>query len=186
MTFLKSTSGSISFTDLYNKLKIDIHSNPRLLNALQNSDKILIQNNSIQYLYTYNIKSREDLIAVFKNKKEGIELSKLKDNQIDITSFLDGFIILKDNDGSEVVFYDDLKIDKLDDDIVNLWQSIKIPGYQDMLSELNQAGLKTEKSNNVKRQTIIKRTKSKKYRRNIKITNTHVKGLDLNGMDEHP
>ncbi|WUR03631.1 transcription initiation factor IIE subunit beta (tfa2) [Vairimorpha necatrix] len=186
LTFLKSTSGSVTFTDLYNKLKIDIHSNLRLLNALQSNEKIRIQNNLIEYLYTYNIKNKEDLVEIFKNKKEGIELVKLKDNPVDISGFLEDFLILKDNDGSEVVFYNELHIDKLDEELINLWRAVKIPGYQDMLSELNCAGLKSDKNEVVKRKIINKKAKSKKYRRNIKITNTHVKGLDLSGMDDHP
>ncbi|EEQ82335.1 hypothetical protein NCER_100965 [Vairimorpha ceranae BRL01] len=184
LTFLKSSANAISFTDLYSKLNIDIHSNTRLLKALENNDKILIKNNFIQYLYTYNIQSKEDLINIFSKRKEGIELSKLRDNPIDISDFLDDFLILKDNDGIEVVFYDDMRIDKADDDIVALWKSVRVPGFQDLISEMSVAGIKTNISETVKRKAIIKKTKSKRYRRNIKITNTHVKGLDLNKLDE--
>lgn len=184
LTFLKSSANAISFTDLYSKLNIDIHSNTRLLKALENNDKILIKNNFIQYLYTYNIQSKGDLINIFSKRKEGIELSKLRDNPIDISDFLDDFLILKDNDGIEVVFYDDMRIDKADDDIVALWKSVRVPGFQDLISEMSVAGIKTNISETVKRKAIIKKTKSKRYRRNIKITNTHVKGLDLNKLDE--
>lgn len=77
-----------------------------------------------------------------------------------------------------------MRIDKADDDIVALWKSVRVPGFQDLISEMSVAGIKTNISETVKRKAIIKKTKSKRYRRNIKITNTHVKGLDLNKLDE--
>ncbi|KAK6089301.1 hypothetical protein P3W45_001709 [Vairimorpha bombi] len=191
LNFLKSHNGPVSFTDIYKKLRIDVHNNYRLFRALQTNEKISITNNFIQYMYTYNIKHKEDLLSILSKNKEGIELAKLKDNQRDISEILEECkkdmqcIVLKDNDGSEVVFYNDMVIDQVDTDLINLWRSVRIPGYQDLLRELNVAGIKSDKNESVKRKAITKKTKTKKYRRNIKLTNTHVKGLDLSGMDEN-
>lgn len=40
-----------------------------------------------------------------------------------------------------------------------------------------------EKTDGTKRKAVVKR-KTKRYKRNVKITNTHVRGLDLSGMGE--
>lgn len=93
-------------------------------------------------------------------------------------------IVLKDNDNSEVVFYNDMQVERVDEDIRELWRSIKVPVYQDLISQLNNAGLKKDKVEYTKKKVIIKKDKTKRYKRRIKITNTHVKGLDLSGMDQ--
>lgn len=190
LNYLKNSSSQVTFSELYSKLRIDIHSNGHLIKALQKNEKIKMTNNTIEYLYAYNIQTEEDLLKILNESQEGIEMVKLKDNKCNIDNIIEKcrneekLIILKDLDNAEVCFYNDTYCDKPDKDIIDLWTQIKIPGYQDLLRELNTVGLKSEKKEIVKRKAIPKKIKSKKYRRNIKITNTHVKGLDLSGMDD--
>lgn len=190
LNYLKQASSQVTFTELYSKLKIDIHSNGHLIKALQKNEKIKMTNNSIEYLYTYNINTEDELLKILKENNEGIEMVKLKDNKFNIDEIIEKckneekLIILKDLDNAEVCFFNDSFCIKPDQDIIDLWMQIKIPGYQDLIRELNSVGLKSDKKEIVKRKAIPKKTKTKKYRRNIKITNTHVKGLDLSGMDD--
>ncbi|ORD94551.1 hypothetical protein ECANGB1_539 [Enterospora canceri] len=100
----------------------------------------------------------------------------------------DDFIILRDLDGGEIVFLNQ-SVSNLptEDDVLDrireMWESVPVPNYQNVLEELNRAGIKHQ-TEEAKKEPVKKIEKRKKYKRRIKITNTHVKGLDLNNLSK--
>jgi transcription initiation factor TFIIE subunit beta len=184
---LLKKNGTMTFEDIKSRTGIDLVNNYNLTKNLKNNQRIIFKDNTLSYKHTYQIKNKEDLINLISFSSEGIELSNLRDSPIDINRLLEEIkskiIILKDNDNSEVVFYNDLEINQVDQDVRDLWIGIKVPPYQDLILQLNSAGLKKDKIQ-TKKKMIIKKDKNKKYKRKIKITNTHVKGLDLSGIEK--
>ncbi|KAF9763000.1 General transcription factor IIE subunit 2 [Nosema granulosis] len=186
---LLKKKGTLTFEEIHKETNINLLNNFNLVKSLRNNQRIIFQDNSLSYKHSYLINSREDLENVMRGvcNKEGIELNSLRDSPVDIMPLVeelkDSLVILKDNDNSEVVFYNDMLVEKVDEDVKDLWRSIKVPVYQDLIRQLNTAGLKKDKVEYTKKKIIQKKDKSKRYKRRIKITNTHVKGLDLSGME---
>jgi transcription initiation factor TFIIE subunit beta len=112
------------------------------------------------------------------------------DSPVDASPFLEDLkarkevIVLCDMDGSEIVFWNELAEEPTDAQIKSLWNQVRIGTYHDLIQELNTAGLKTEKAENIKKRSMIKINRSKRNKRRIRITNTHVKGLDLSGIQD--
>lgn len=188
---LLKKNGTMTFEEIRKETNINLLNNYNLVKALRNNQRIIFQDNSLSYKHTYLIKSLDDLedVLVKVCNREGIELNSLKDSPCDIMPFIEELkeakkiVVLKDNDNSEVVFYNEMQVERVDEDVKDLWRSIKVPVYQDLIAQLNTAGLKKDKVEYTKKKVIIKKDKSKRYKRRIKITNTHVKGLDLSGME---
>lgn len=192
INLLKQHDRPLNFEEIRTKLNIDLYGNYSILQALRKNNRIVATSNSLMFKPLYSIRSKEDLLRIIKglNNEEGIELSKLADSPIDIASFVEELknrklvIVLKDMDNSEIMFNNDTPIENVSESLVELWKGIKVPVYHDLLLELNSAGLKIEKEEGIKKRIIVKKGKKKKNRRKIKITNTHVKELDLNGLQE--
>ncbi len=210
LEFIKQSDRAYSFKEIETHCKLKI---TPVITALKRNPKIFIENNKIYYLSEFSIRSLDDLRDLLKNRKEGIELERLDDGPFKVSKLLevpeipiekaqinkkkskeinlfshvkDDFIVLRDLDNSQVVYYFDssLKL-SVDDKIKLLWDEVTIPDYQDLLEELKKAGINSMTkvvSNNLKEaKTKIK--KKKTARRKIKITNTHVKDLNLEEMD---
>ncbi|KAL6120505.1 hypothetical protein NUSPORA_02759 [Nucleospora cyclopteri] len=180
------------------------------MSSLKANPRIKIENNTIYYAPEFTIKTREDARELLERAKEGIEMERLCDGPINVRKIMLGkneevapkligvrkrnkitlppiiannFIILRDLDGGEVAFYNEFTVE-MDERVKELWNSITVPNYTDILEEMKMAGIKTN-IQVAKRNTVIKTEKKrKKGRRRIKVTNTHVEGLDLNNLDE--
>lgn len=189
---LKKYDRPLLYREIEEKTGINILNNPQLVKSLRNNPKISITHESIQFIPSYTIRSTLELEETLRrvNGREGIEMDKLLDSPIDIRPFIEELvsigriIILKDMDNSEIVFYNEMTVPPMKEEIKKLWNSIKIPNFYDIASELSQLGLKGTEIQAFKRQKTVKQTNSKKNKRKIALTNTHVKGLDLNNLDE--
>lgn len=190
--FIKNYDRPLTYEEIERSTNIKVTENKKLLKALSKNPKIIIAKNTLLFKPLYDVRTEEDLenIMTESNCEYGIELEKLLDSPIDIKPFIENLknkkviYVLKDIDGSEIVFFNKLNIKSADDKIVEMYNNVKIPNYQDVLKELSSAGIKIEKKSNEERKNIVvKKNKIKKYKRKIKITNTHVKGLNLNDLD---
>lgn len=192
LEYIKKQDRAVGYKELEDQTGVSILKNPYLIKSLRANEKILLENNSIKFVPAYVIRTKDDLLDILKavNAQEGIEISKLKDSPFPIQEFIDQLIeenkiiMLKDLDGSEIVFYNESPFPSVSSEIKALWASIKVPNYHDITNELNEAGLKGSDNPTIIKNRIIKKTASKKNKRRITITNTHVKGLDLQNLDD--
>ncbi|ADM11635.1 transcription initiation factor TFIIE subunit beta [Encephalitozoon intestinalis ATCC 50506] len=192
ISLLKQYDRPLSFEEIRDKTRIDLHNNYMLLQSIKKNPRIVSTHNTLMFKPLYSIRSVEDMREVMKklNGEEGLEMSKLMDSPVNIAPFVDELkknneiIVLSDLDGSEVVFWNDMQENPVAPEIKDLWSQVRISTYHDLIRELNTAGLKTEKVENVKKRSTIKIKKDRRSRRRIRITNTHVKGLDLSGVQD--
>lgn len=190
--FLKKEDRSFTFKEMYSQLGINILSNNQLVKALKNNPKIELSHETLRFVPLYRIRSTEDLECILheQNAREGIELAKLADSPVDISPFVaelsaaGKIIILKDLDGSEVIFYNDYQHPRAQEEIWKMWNAVKVPNYHDIIEELSTAGLHGAFNQVAKKNVVIKKAPAKRSQRRIKVTNTHVKGLDLTGLND--
>ncbi|KAF7684213.1 Transcription initiation factor IIE subunit beta [Astathelohania contejeani] len=185
LEILKSTDRYYSFEEINHIMKIDLHDNRQLLAALRKNPKIEITTNSMRFKPAYDIETEDDILK-YLDGIVGLELNKLKDCRVDITPLIESLkqkkkiFIIKDMDNSEIIFKNDTIVDDIDPVLKTLWKQVKVPIYQDLVEELNNAGLKLAPKNESKpKGIIITKTKTKKNRRKIKLTNTHIKELNI-------
>lgn len=189
---IKKHDHPISYSEIEEQTGINVLSNLQLVRALKANPKIAITPDTIRFIPTYEIRTLQDLIDIFKNVsgKEGIEMSKLLDTPVDVTPFIEQLetqgkiIILKDIDGAQIAFFNDQPIPETNQTVKDLWASIKVPNMNDVIQELGDNGLRGPEVQVLKNQKPAKQLKSRKSRRRITITNTHVKGLDLDNLDD--
>ncbi|KAH9411294.1 TFA2 protein [Ordospora pajunii] len=192
ISLLKQYDRALLFDEIKEKTRIDLYSNHTLLQLIKKNPRIVATQNSLMFKPLYSIRSVDDMRKVVKNLngEEGLEMSKLMDSPVDASPFLEDLkarkevIVLCDMDGSEIVFWNELAEEPTDAQIKSLWNQVRIGTYHDLIQELNTAGLKTEKAENIKKRSMIKINRSKRNKRRIRITNTHVKGLDLSGIQD--
>lgn len=192
LDLLKRHDRALSYREIEEKTGINVLNNVQLVRALKINPKVAITHESVQFLPSYTIRSTGDLLSILKeaNGKEGVEMSKLLESPVDISPFINELaqqnkiIILKDIDNSEIVFFNEEPIPALKKEIKDLWASVKVPNFHGIAQELSESGLKGTEMHVLKKQRASKQTKQKKSKRRIAITNTHVKGLDLNNLDD--
>ncbi|KAG5860024.1 transcription factor IIE beta subunit domain-containing protein [Encephalitozoon hellem] len=192
ISLLKQYDRPLTFEEIKDKTRIDLHNNYMLLQSIKKNPRIVATHSTLMFKPLYSIRGVEDLRKVMReiNGEEGLEMNKLMDSPVNIAPFVEELrrneeiIVLNDIDGSEVVFWNDMHEKPVDPQIKSLWSQVRISTYHDLIRELNTAGLKTEKVENVKKRPTIKIKKDRRSRRRIRITNTHVKGLDLSGVQD--
>lgn len=185
--YIKKYENPVTFTEIKNNLNINLYNNPIILNSLKKNPKIVINRDSLQFKPKYDIKSIEDLRSLIKstNSEHGIEVNDLLDCFCDIKNFLETLkaskkiFILKDADNSQIIYLNDYIIEKADDEIINMWNQVRIPDYADIKRELLNAGLKTGVEEPKRKVVPESRKKVKRFTRKIKITNTHIKDFDF-------
>ena len=205
---IKKEDRKFSFAEVEAKCGVKV---VNLTSLLKINPKISLENNFLKYVPEFDIKTKQDIINIVMN--EGIEMDRLSDCFVDVRKLMeisepkpqhigvrkrvknvlppimtDDFIILRDLDGQEIVFKNE-KIENLSSDdeslqkIKELYNSIETPNYQNVCDYLKERGIKTN-TQVVKKPILRAPAKKKKYKRKIKITNTHVEGLDLNNMED--
>lgn len=192
INLLKKHDRPLSFEEIRRETSVDLHSNYTLLQSIKKNPRIVATHTTLMFKPLYSIRAVGDLRRVVRelNNEEGVEMSKLADSPVNISPFVEELrrrgeiIILSDLDGSEIVFNNEMQEAPVDPQIKSLWGQIRVPTYHDLIRELNTAGLKAESVENVKKKIVGKAKKGKRNRRKVRITNTHVKGLDLSGVQD--
>lgn len=185
--YIKKSEAPVLFTDIKERLNINLYNNPMILSSLKKNVKIKIERESIQFVPKYHIKTLEDLRDLIRktNCEYGIEVNELLDCFCDIKQFIEHLkenneiFTLKDADNSMIIYYNDYEISKADEEIVNIWNSLRVPDYVDVKKELAQAGLKTGSEEPKRKIACDKRKKTKRFTRKIKLTNTHIKDFNF-------
>jgi len=190
LEIIKTEDRGFSYKEINDKLGMHITSNPKLINLLRMNSKILLYKDTIKFVPQYNLRSEEDLLDVVKecHGREGIEVAKLLDSPVNIRPYIEALvakeriIILKDLDGSEIAFYNDKVCESAPIKLKEMWNSIKVPNYNDMVEELKRVGMGDSGAHTIKKKMVVRKAQQRKKRR-VKITNTHVEGLDLANLE---
>lgn len=190
--FIKKHARPLTFDEVEKNTNIKLLENRRLLNTLSRNSKVIIKNDTILFKPVYSVKNEQDLekIMIETNCEYGIEVEMLLDSPIDIRPFIENLkkkdvvYVLKDMYDSEIIFYNKLQLPFVNKTILEMYNKIKIPSHQDILNDLSLAGIKTEdKSNEERKNIVVKKSKIKKCKRKIQITDAHVKGLNINNSE---
>merc|ERR1711915_171332 len=191
--YIKEFDRPVPFEEIERKTMIRLIDNKKVLEALKKNSKVKVNRDSLLFKPVYNIRSEDDLFQLMEQTecKYGIEMEKLLESPVDVRVFVENLkkkeqiFILKDTDNSEILFLNRLKIEPVDEKIKALWDEIPVLNYPDIIKELSSAGIKVEQKFYEEKKNIVKKkNKVKKFKRRIKITNTHVKGLNLNDLDQ--
>ncbi|KCZ78840.1 hypothetical protein H311_00116 [Anncaliia algerae PRA109] len=182
INLIKKVKRPFNYYEIKEELGINLAHNPGLIQSLKKNPRIEVKDNTLIYKPLYQIKSKEEFVDLLKESQVGILLSDLIDSNDKVEEWIkelgENVLSLKDADGSIAVFYNDLILNKAPKEVLNLYYKISVPNYTDMINELTSAGLKIHKAELTKKKPIPK-SANKKNRRRIKITNTHIKGIDF-------
>ncbi|KAF7701512.1 General transcription factor IIE subunit 2 [Cucumispora dikerogammari] len=186
ITLLKETKNTYTLEQVSKITNTPLDTDPKLLNAVKQNDKIIFENNTCRFKHEFSYTNKQELLETLKNGpyKYGIEINKLLDCQLDAKDIINEcisentIITLRSADNSKLLFYNTLLVQPASPSTKELYQAVNITTYAEIFDELEKIGIskKTEK-----KETNIKATDNTKKRpkRRIRITNTHIKGLDL-------
>ncbi|KAI8851869.1 hypothetical protein BC829DRAFT_441182 [Chytridium lagenaria] len=151
----------------------------------------------IWYKHDYSIQSKEELLELLQSNinTQGTDIRELKESCPDIYAMVDeleksGDIFLTRNkDDTPRVAYINCMNEKVGDgpaeypssEFAKYWHEVELPADEEaLLKELTKAGLRTLDGSSLllKTKKVVAKAKTKRGRR-IKITNTHLEGVDL-------
>ncbi|EED17409.1 transcription initiation factor TFIIE, beta subunit, putative [Talaromyces stipitatus ATCC 10500] len=137
----------------------------------------------------HNIRSEEQLLQKLQSQTTmtGILVKDLKEGWPGVEQIIDklerdGKLLVtrnkKDNHPKMVWANDPSLMHKFDDEFRQIWEKTKIPDHQQVIEELEKAGMiPTNKNKVVKPRPKVEQKKTKKPRRTGKTTNTHMMGI---------
>ncbi|KAF9919301.1 hypothetical protein BX616_009333 [Lobosporangium transversale] len=191
INFLKTSDEPQSVEDLKRKGNIDLETKPRLYELLKSNEKVAYDevNNTFVYKPTYQIKSKEDLLAMLEKRKNegGMDYKELKDSYSKLPQAVQELasegriLVVKNKDGQpRVLFWNDQRYNTaMDPEFREIWHRLRIPDEIDLPKELEKAGLTHMQVFDKKGPGEVPKRKQVRRNRKMKITNTHMKGLDL-------
>jgi len=118
----------------------------------------------------------------------GMDMRDLKDSLSKVPTAVEELIqsqqilaICSKDNAPKTLFHNEMQLDiRLEPDFKEMWHSLKIPDETDLPRELEKAGLKTMEVFEKKvAKAEPKLKKAKQRNRRVKITNTHLEGIDL-------
>lgn len=182
---VKQFSHPVRFVEINNVVGINLYNNPMILCALKKNPKIYIEKDHLQFRPKYDIKVKNDIKVLVEstNNEYGIEMNELLDCPVDIKGFVDELLkenliyVIKDMDGSQICFNNDTQIETAIPEVKEKWNKIRVPDYEEVRKTLNSAGLKSGYVEKKKKPVTVIQPKLKRFRKKIKLTNTHVKDL---------
>ncbi|KAI9096067.1 hypothetical protein DFS34DRAFT_151797 [Phlyctochytrium arcticum] len=173
---------------------INVTSTPGLADLLRHNPKIIWNptNKTYQYRPKYTIRSKEDLVALVKEHRfeGGMEVKELLDswnNVIPVIQELEksgDLFALKTKDGKpRIVFYNDKELNvTMSSEFHKYWHEVQLPKETDLAKELERAGLKSmEVFSTMDKDANKPKGKRRRQTKRIKLTNTHLEGLDILG-----
>jgi len=190
IAYLKTVDEPQTADDLKKFAQIDVYSSEDLYRNLTNNNKITFdpEKETFAYKPVYDIKNKDDLLKLVREHK-AMEVKELKDSYSKLTETIkeleeEGSILVIYNKtkGTPMVIYPNDKSFNVETDEVfkDLWHSLKVPAAEDLSKELEKAGLKSMEvyESKINPKNKVKK-KSKQRNRKVKITNTHLEGIDL-------
>jgi transcription initiation factor TFIIE subunit beta len=144
---------------------------------------------SFSFRPPHNIRSEEQLLQKLQSQTTmtGILVKDLKEGWSGVEQSIDkleqeGKLLVtrnkKDNHPKMVWANDPSLMHKFDDEFRQIWEKTKVPDQQQVLEDLEKAGMiPTNKNKVVKPRPKVEQKKTKKPRRTGKTTNTHMMGI---------
>ncbi|RHZ55276.1 hypothetical protein Glove_417g34 [Diversispora epigaea] len=175
----------------------DINTNKQLYDLMIKNEKIIYNNvdRTFQYKPEYAIRSKEDLLNLLKERQEKVGVSrgmpyKELDDCIDLTNAImelesEGKImvirLMKDSSPRLLYWNDQRYNTPMDQEFVDMFNSVKVPDESDLKKSLEDVGLQTVSvlENKVRPEDKPKQRKRKQTNRKIKITNTHLENFHM-------
>ncbi|KAG0053399.1 hypothetical protein BGZ83_001165 [Gryganskiella cystojenkinii] len=191
ISYLKTVDEPQTVEDLKRKGKVDFDSAPELYDHLKKNDKVEYNARDGTFVYkpTYQIKSKEDLFAMLEKKKNegGMDYKELKDSYSKLDQAVEELanegriLVVRNKDGKpRVLFWNDQRYNTaMDSEFRDIWHRLRIPDEMDLQKELSKAGLTQMQVYDKKGPGDVPKRKPVRRNRKMKITNTHMKGLDL-------
>lgn len=189
---LKTEDRAFTLHEIENNLKISVLRTPALVTALRANPRVAFTTETLRFLPPYAIRSLMDFEAVLSAAcgNEGLEMALLSQSPVPVDGFLERLvaekraILIKDMDGADIVFYNDQPMEQAPAEVRSLWNAVRVPAYHEVVAALGAAGLRGVEHTAMKRRATTRPRAAKRSQRRIKITNTHVKGLDLGQLDD--
>ncbi|KAG0251524.1 hypothetical protein BG011_007545 [Mortierella polycephala] len=175
---------------------IDLESKPELYQLLKSNEKVAFDPIYNTFVYkaralppTYQIRSKEDLLAMLEKRKHegGMDYKELKDSYSKLAQSVEELasegriLVVRNKDGHpRVLFWNDQRYNTaMDPEFRQIWHRLRIPDEIDLPKELEKAGLTHMQVFDKKGPGEMPKRKPVRRNRKMKITNTHMKGLDL-------
>ncbi|KAF9929098.1 hypothetical protein BGZ65_005939 [Modicella reniformis] len=191
INYLKTTDEPQSVEDMKARGKIDLDAKPELFQLLRLNEKVAYDERNATFVYkpTYQIKSKEDLFAMLEKRKNegGMDYKELKDSYAKLPQAVEELaaegriLVVRNKDGHpRVLFWNDQRYNTaMDPEFREIWHRLRIPDEVDLPKELEKAGLTHMQVFDKKGAGEAPKRKQVRRNRKMKITNTHMKGLDL-------
>ena len=184
IALLKQQTVPIGNQEIIRKTTIDVLGNQELLHAILQNDRVIYdrQRQTFAYQPTFLIRNEADLLKVLKDNRgvQCLEIKELEESFVDsrqlITNLDSQLILIHGKEGPKSVY---CKVrDKIDlnSDIIDMWHAIDAP--LDIVKELKSANL-VPIVNQKEQAPTGPKTKKKAKRTRFRLTNTHLKGVDL-------
>ncbi|KAJ3320097.1 hypothetical protein HDV06_005662 [Boothiomyces sp. JEL0866] len=186
---LKNELHPINNKELIRKTAIDVEGTEELFKKVLENDRIKYENGKFEFKPAYNIKTKQDLLALVKKNKNvcAMEVKELQNSYGGVVPLIEElysekqlFCIRNQKDNSPLfIYYKDDAVE-IDEAFKQQWHDIQIPTKIDLLKELEKAGLKAMQVDLQKRNIAAAGGKKKKKKNSrFKMTNTHLDGVDL-------
>ncbi|KAI7828563.1 hypothetical protein BC939DRAFT_443259 [Gamsiella multidivaricata] len=191
INFLKSTDEPQTVEDMKRKGNVDLDANPELYARLKANEKVDYNERDGTFAYkpTYQIKSKEDLFMMLEKRRHegGMDYKELKDSYSKLLQAVEELaaegriLVVRNKDGNpRVLFWNDQRYNTaMDPEFRQIWHRLRIPDEIDLPKELEKAGLTHMQVFDKKGPGDVPKRKQVRRNRKMKITNTHMKGLDL-------
>lgn len=194
--YLKKCDDPQSSEAIFDAIGVDVKDDDELKRHLVNNPKVSIIDDKYAYKPMYDVKSEEDLLNLIKNHwtvgNGGVHVKDLQDGWRGISQAIQDLedqnkiFLYRKRDGSPwVLFYNDMPEFKREQNasFVELWERFSLPKNRAHLQkEMQSAGLslmEVQKRDISLEEDERGKKKRRKGRKNIKITNTHLKDIDL-------
>ncbi|KAF9571315.1 hypothetical protein EC968_000755 [Mortierella alpina] len=177
--------------DLKRKGNVDLEAKPELFDLLKSNEKVSYDTVTETFVYkpTYHIKNKEDLLTMLEKRKNegGMEYKELKDSYSKLAESVKELsdegriLVVRNKDGMpRVLYWNDVRYNTaMDQDFRDIWHKLRIPDEVDLPKELEKAGLTHMQVFDKKGPGETPKRKQVRRNRKMKITNTHMKDLDL-------
>ncbi|RKP37863.1 hypothetical protein BJ085DRAFT_23378, partial [Dimargaris cristalligena] len=182
-----------SFEEIEIALGVDVKSSEEIRQRLIENTKIIFNADvgTLEYKPTYDLRTPDDLLTLLQSRTYecGTDIRDFKDCILNVREAAEALIkqglvlaIRNKDNVPRYLFYNPHPAVRVDvnPEFKEEWNRLKVPDEADLSKELDRAGLKQMEVF----QTVIsdKDSKSKKPKarnRRVKITNTHLQGIDL-------
>ncbi|TPX67323.1 hypothetical protein SpCBS45565_g03888 [Spizellomyces sp. 'palustris'] len=190
---LREKGEALSEKEIMRLTAVHIGGTPGLREILRTNLKIefIPQDKTYRYKPKYTIRSKEDLITLLQSNAShgGMEIKELLDSWSGLLGAVQELekeghvLVLKTKDQKpRIVYWNDKSLNlDMSKEFQNYWHEIQLPKESDLAKELERAGLKSMEVFVAPKATDKPKESKRRGHKRIKLTNTHLEGLDILG-----